>query len=64
MHVGSIEALLVFSASGLTAAQETQWYCVYAGASFLVVAIIAPTYGQGLVGTAETEDGVTCSAAD
>jgi len=53
MHVGSIEALLVFSASGLTAAQETQWYCVYAGASFLVVAIIAPTYGQGLIGTAE-----------
>ena len=51
--VSSTGALVVFSPARVTAMQETQWYCVSAGALFLVAAAIALTCGPGLIGTVE-----------
>jgi len=48
LHVSSTGSLVVFSPARVTAAQETQWYCVYAAALFVVVAMIAAKYGKGL----------------
>lgn len=53
MHVSSTGSLVVFSPARVTAAQETQWYGVYAAALFVVVAIIVMKYGKGLMKTAE-----------
>jgi membrane protease YdiL (CAAX protease family) len=56
LHVSSTGSLVVFSPARVTAAQETQWYCVYAAALFVVVAILAVEYGKGLKKT-EMKDG-------
>ncbi|MGA8025784.1 MAG: CPBP family intramembrane glutamic endopeptidase [Bryobacteraceae bacterium] len=46
MHASSTGALVVFSPPGVTAAQETEWYAVYATALWIVVAIIVSKYGK------------------
>lgn len=48
LHVSSTGSLVVFSPARVTAGQETQWYCVYAAALFLLVVILAAKYGKGL----------------
>jgi membrane protease YdiL (CAAX protease family) len=53
LHVSSTGSLVVFSPARVTAAQETQWYCVYAVALFVVVAILAAKYGKRLNKTKE-----------
>jgi CAAX protease family protein len=48
MHVVSTGSLVVFSPAGVTAAQETLWYAVYAAALWTVVAGIVLVFGTGL----------------
>jgi membrane protease YdiL (CAAX protease family) len=48
MHIISTGTLVVFSPPFVTAAQETAWYAVYAGALWITVAIIALVYGRSL----------------
>jgi uncharacterized protein len=48
LHASSTGSLVIFSPPRVTAAQESLWYAVYAAALWLVVAIIAATYGKGL----------------
>jgi membrane protease YdiL (CAAX protease family) len=48
LHASSTGSLVVFSPPRVTAGQEPLWYAVYAAALWLVVAIIAATYGKRL----------------
>ena len=48
LHASSTGSLVIFSPPRVTAAQESLWYAVYAAALWLVVAIIAATYGKRL----------------
>jgi uncharacterized protein len=48
MHVVSTGSLVVFSPPRATAAQETAWYLVYAGALWIVVIIVALRSGGSL----------------
>jgi len=48
LHASSTGSLVIFSPQRVTAAQESLWYAVYAAALWLVVAIIAATYGKRL----------------
>ncbi len=48
MHVVSTGSLVVFSPAAVSAAQETLWYAVYAGALWTVVAGIVLVSGTGL----------------
>jgi len=41
MHVSSTGALVIFSAAGVSAAQEATWYAAYAVALWIVVAFVA-----------------------
>lgn len=47
MHASSTGSLAIFSPA-VTAAQETLWYAVYAGALWIAVAILATTCGETL----------------
>ncbi len=47
-HAFSTGSLVVFSPPRVTAAQESLWYAVYAAALWLVVALIAATFGERL----------------
>ncbi len=46
LHASSTGSLVIFSPPRVTAAQESLWYAVYAAALWLVVAVIAKTYGK------------------
>jgi len=46
LHASSTGSLVIFSPPRVTAAQESLWYAVYAAVLWLVVAIIAATYGK------------------
>ncbi len=48
MHIASTGSLVVFSPPRATAAQETAWYLVYAGALWIVVMIVAVSSGGSL----------------
>jgi membrane protease YdiL (CAAX protease family) len=48
MHVISTGSLVVFSPPGVTAAQETFWYAVYAAALWTAVAGVVLIWGIGL----------------
>jgi CAAX protease family protein len=47
-HAFSTGSLVVFSPPGASAAQESLWYAIYAATLWLVVAIVAITYGKRL----------------
>jgi membrane protease YdiL (CAAX protease family) len=47
-HASSTGSLVIFSPPRVTAAQESLWYALYAGALWLVVALIATTFGKRL----------------
>jgi membrane protease YdiL (CAAX protease family) len=47
-HAFSTGSLVVFSPPRVTAAQESLWYGIYAAALWLVVALIAATFGKRL----------------
>ena len=49
MHMSSTAALVVFGAPRVSAAQETMWYAFYGLILWLVVALIAKTFGKRLV---------------
>jgi hypothetical protein len=55
LHVSSTGSLVVFSPARVSAAQETQWHCVYAAALFMLVVILAAKYGKGLKKTEKKE---------
>jgi membrane protease YdiL (CAAX protease family) len=48
LHVSSTGSLVIFSPPHVTAAQESLWYAIYAAALWLVVALIATTFGKRL----------------
>jgi len=48
LHAFSTGSLVVFSPPGASAAQESLWYAIYAAALWLLVAIVAATYGKRL----------------
>ncbi|HKV63166.1 MAG TPA: CPBP family intramembrane glutamic endopeptidase [Candidatus Acidoferrum sp.] len=48
LHAFSTGSLVVFSPPGLSAAQESFWYAIYAAALSLVVALVAITHGKRL----------------
>jgi membrane protease YdiL (CAAX protease family) len=48
LHAFSTGSLVVFSPSGASAAQESLWYAIYAATLWLIVALIAITYGKRL----------------
>jgi membrane protease YdiL (CAAX protease family) len=48
MHVSSTGSLVIFSAPGVGAAQEALWYGLYGISLWVLVAIIAKTYGRRL----------------
>jgi uncharacterized protein len=48
MHVSSTGSLVIFSAPRVSAAQEALWYGLYGASLWVVVAIIAKTYGRRL----------------
>ncbi len=48
MHVSSTGSLVIFSAPRVSAAQEALWYGLYGISLWIVVAIIAKTYGRRL----------------
>jgi membrane protease YdiL (CAAX protease family) len=48
LHISSTGSLVVFSPFRVTGAQEVLWYLVYAAALWIVVAIVAKTYGKRL----------------
>ena len=48
MHVSSTGSLVIFSAPRVSAAQETLWYGLYGISLWVVVAIVARTYGRSL----------------
>lgn len=53
MHASSTGCLVIFSPAHVTAAQETLWYFVYAGALWVGVAIIALRCGKRLTRKSE-----------
>ena len=50
MHISSTGSLVIFSAPRVSAAQEALWYGLYGITLWVVVAIIAKTYGRRLTG--------------
>jgi membrane protease YdiL (CAAX protease family) len=48
LHACSTGSLVIFSPSRVTAAQESLWYAIYAAALWLLVALIATTFGKRL----------------
>jgi membrane protease YdiL (CAAX protease family) len=48
LHASSTGALVVFSPPGVTAAQESLWYAIYAAVLWLVVAAVFATFGKRL----------------
>ena len=48
MHVSSTGSLVIFSAPRVGAVQEAMWYGLYGASLWIVVAIIAKTYGRRL----------------
>jgi membrane protease YdiL (CAAX protease family) len=48
LHASSTGSLVIFSPPRITAAQESLWYAIYAAALWLVVALIATTFGKRL----------------
>jgi uncharacterized protein len=48
MHVSSTASLVIFSPPRVTAEQEAMWYALYGASLWLIVAVIAKTYGIGL----------------
>lgn len=48
MHASSTGSLVVLSPSRATAAQEALWYAIYAVALWLIVGVVAATFGKGL----------------
>jgi membrane protease YdiL (CAAX protease family) len=48
LHAFSTGSLVVFSPPGASAAQESLWYAIYAAALWLLVALIAITFGKRL----------------
>jgi membrane protease YdiL (CAAX protease family) len=48
LHAFSTGSLVVFSPPGASAAQESLWYAIYAAALWLLVALLAITYGRRL----------------
>ena len=48
LHASSTGSLVVLSPPGVTAAQESLWYAVYATVLWLVVGIVAAIYGKRL----------------
>lgn len=49
MHVSSTGSLVIFSAPRVSASQEAIWYGLYGASLWVVVAIIAKTYGRRLM---------------
>ena len=49
MHASSTGSLVILSPVSVSPAQETLWYAVYAAVLWIVVALIAVTYGKRLV---------------
>lgn len=49
MHASSTGSLVLLSPPGVTAAQETMWYAVYAGALWIAVVIIVTRFGTKLM---------------
>jgi hypothetical protein len=48
LHVSSTGSLVVLSPFRVSAAQEALWYAAYAAALWIVVAVVAKSYGRGL----------------
>ena len=48
MHASSTGSLVVFSPAGVTAGQETMWYAIYAGALWLVIALVVAKFRTSL----------------
>lgn len=48
MHASSTASLVVLSPVNLGAAQEANWYFAYAGALWIMVAVVAAIYGRNL----------------
>ncbi len=48
MHASSTGSLVIFSPPGVTAAEETLWYAVYAAALWAVVGLVAARFGTRL----------------
>jgi CDP-diglyceride synthetase len=48
LHACSTGSLVIFSPPRVTAAQESLWYALYAAVLWLVVALIATTFGKRL----------------
>jgi len=48
MHASSMASLVVLSPVNLGAAQEANWYFAYAGALWIMVAVVAAIYGRSL----------------
>jgi membrane protease YdiL (CAAX protease family) len=48
MHVSSTGSLVVFSAAGVTAAQETIWYGLYGTALWVAVGVVVKTFTRRL----------------
>lgn len=48
LHVSSTGSLVIFSAPGVTPAQEVAWYVLYGVSLWLVVAVIIVAYGKSL----------------
>ena len=48
MHVSSTSSLVIFSAPHVSASQEAMWYGLYGTSLWVLVAIIAKTYGRRL----------------
>jgi membrane protease YdiL (CAAX protease family) len=57
MHVSSTGALVVFSPSRATAAQEVTWYAAYGAVLWIVVGIIVTTFGRELADSSTTPGG-------
>ena len=53
MHASLTVSLATFDPVGVSPAQETLWYMVYAVVLWVVVAVVAVTYGKSLVRRAE-----------
>ncbi len=49
MHVSSTASLVLLAPSPISPAQETLWYAAYAAVLWIVVALVAVTYGKRLV---------------
>ena len=49
MHISFVASLVVLDPAPISPAQETLWYAAYAAVLWIVVALVAVTYGKGLV---------------